>query len=295
MAGIVVGVDGSMASRHAVDWAAAEAALRGTELLLLECWRDPVVDGFGFTPMYPPDLFVQDIEAALEGVVGEVLDAHPGLVVSTALIDGYPARTLVDRAAEADLLVVGARGRGGFLGLELGSVSTKAARRSPVPIVVVRGEPDRAGRPEVVVGVDGSESSRQALRWAAGWAGAHDRTLVVLMAWNYLQPIGPFGPIPVQSEYEPADALKVLEAVVADVLGPDAPVRIEVVSDLPARAILDRADDACLIVVGRHGIARWAPPELGATAIQVLHHAACPVAVVPEQADDDQADGNRDG
>jgi nucleotide-binding universal stress UspA family protein len=190
----------------------------------------------------------------------------------------------VARARDAGLLVVGARGNGGFRALALGSVSMKVARRSTAPVVVVRGDEGCSDRTEVVVGVDGSDCSRRALTWAADWAKAHDKTLVVLMAWNYLEPQGQHGPGAFQADYEPSDAADALASIVADVLGPWANPRVvsEAVCDLPARAVLERSADACLIVVGRHGTCRWSPPELGSTAVQVLHHATCPVAVIPD-------------
>lgn len=160
----------------------------------------------------------------------------------------------------------------------------RAAPRSPVPVVVVRGEHDRSADDEVVVGIDGSECSRHALAWAAGWAEAHDKTLVAVLAWNYLEPQGPTGPEHVRPDYQPADAEAAARQIVGEVLGSEHGLRvvIETECDLPARAVLARAEHACLVVVGRHGTARWAPPDLGATAVQVLHHASCPVAVIPE-------------
>lgn len=284
MGEIVVGVDGSDSSRQALDWAVRQAEVSGADLVVVRDWRDPMFGGPGFSAMYETDLILSDAKAELDAIAFDVHEAHPGVHVGTVLLDGSPAASLVKRADAADLLVVGSRGKGGFLGLELGSVSAKVARRSAVPVVVVRGEHDRSSCDEVVVGVDGSSCSRRALRWAADWAKAHDKQLVVLMAWNYLDPQGPDGSISFDPEYDDEKAAAALDQIVADVLDgrPNPRIRTETVCELPARAVLDRAKGACLVVVGRHGTSRWAPPELGATALQVLHHAACPVAVVPE-------------
>jgi nucleotide-binding universal stress UspA family protein len=284
MGEIVVGVDGSPSSRQALEWAAAEAERRGKELLVLQSWREPALGSTGATGGYEADLVFDGAKAALDSVATEVHETHPRVPVTSVLVDRRPATALVERADDGDLLVVGNRGGGGFLGLELGSVSTKVARRSPVPVVVVRGNVDRVDRDEVVVGIDGSECSRQALRWAADWAKAHDKTLVILMAWNHLEPQGLHGPEKLDVEYEAADADRTLDAIVADVLGPRPNPRIvtETACELPARAVLERAAEACLVVLGRHGTPRWSPPSIGATAIQVLHHAPCPVAVIPE-------------
>lgn len=284
MSQIVVGVDGSPSSRQALEWAAREAASRRVDLLVVKNWHEPVYGGPGFSAMHETDLIRADAKARLESIAIKAHEAHPDVHVASALVDGTVVSSLVMRAKDSELLVVGSRGNGGFLGLELGSVSMKAARRSPVPVVVVRGDHDRSDRPEVVVGVDGSECSRHALRWAADWAKAHDKELVVLMAWNYLEPQGAHGPVHFDPDYDGGAAAGLLDAVAADVLGPLTNPRIQTVAvcDLPARAVLERSADACLIVMGRHGVSRWAPPELGATAIQVLHHADCPVAVIPE-------------
>lgn len=297
MAGIVVGVDGSPSSRQALEWAAAEAERRHTDLLVVENWHDPMFGGPGFAAMYETDLLYQDTKDAIEAIAAHARDTHPGLSVTTAVVDGSPARSLIDRAVDAQLLVVGARGIGGFLGLELGSVSAKVARRAPVPVVVVRGAHDRTRGREVVVGVDGSECSRRALRWGADWAKAHDKELVALMAWNYLEPQGAHGPTRFRSNYHARDAAEALASIIAEVLGEAKNPRIhtEVVCDLPARAVLERAGDACLVVLGRHGVARWSLPELGATAMQVLHHAECPVAIIPEPEPEPEPAATTDG
>jgi nucleotide-binding universal stress UspA family protein len=293
MAEIVVGVDGSPPSRQALEWAALEAENRHRDLLVVKNWHDPMFGGPGFSAMYEADLVRLDAEAELEAIARAAREAHPAVRIESALVDGSPVSSLLMRARDAELLVVGSRGNGGFLKLELGSVSTKAARRSLVPIVIVRGEHDRSHCSDVVVGVDGSACSRHALRWAADWAKAHDKSLVVLMAWNHLEPQGAHGPMRFDPNYDAGAASGALSAMAADVLGGlDNPrIQVEAVCDLPARAVLKRAADACLIVVGRHGVSRWAPPELGATAIQVLHHAECPVAVVPEPHDDHEPVG----
>jgi nucleotide-binding universal stress UspA family protein len=286
MAGIVVGVDGSPSSRQAMAWAASEAEVRGTDLVVMQSWHEPIVDGPGAAACYEIDAVVDDAKHDLDAMASMAHHAHPTVDVACALVGGRPAQALVSRAEDADLLVVGSRGSGGFLGLDLGCISTKVARRSTVPVIVVRGEHDCAARDEVIVGVDGSACSRHALRWAADWANVHGKVLVVVMAWNFLEPQGPDGPQGIRPDYAPSDAEAALDAIVTEVLGPwsDHLLTKETVNDLPARAILERAANACLLVVGRHGTARWAPPEFGATALQVLHHAACPVAVIPEPA-----------
>ncbi|WP_421119651.1 universal stress protein [Aquihabitans daechungensis] len=190
---IIVGVDGSESSRQALAWAADEAEAGGGEVVALQSWHDPVLGG-GVAAASDVDRVADAAKHELESLVARVRESHPSVHVASALVDVRPARALVQRAEGADLLVVGARGRGGFLRLELGSVSAKVARRSSVPVVVVRGERDRARAGAVVVGIDGTDCGRGALRWAADWAEVHDKELHVVLAWSYLAPQGPAGP-----------------------------------------------------------------------------------------------------
>ena len=285
MVGIVVGVDGSEQSRHALEWAARDAEARGVDVLILRSWHEPLIGGAGATWSAEYDEVVHDAKSELDAVAAEVHDAHPTVAVLSALVDAHPVKALLARAASADLVVLGSRGAGGFLGLELGSVSLKVARRSPVPVVVVRGDHDLSDHEEVVVGVDGSACSRHALRWAADWAHARGKRLVALLAWNYLEPERADGAHGFEPTYTSADAEAALRTIVADVLdGVDGPdIALETVCDLPARAVMERAAEASLLVVGRHGIGRWGS-DMGSTNGQILHHATVPVAVIPEVA-----------
>jgi nucleotide-binding universal stress UspA family protein len=136
MAKIVVGVDGSEASRAAVRWAAAEAAVRGVDLVAVEAWE--------FSPL----IFAADVPVALDelratvtehlhGVVAdEVTD--PSVRVSEVVGEKAPVPALLEMCDPDDVLVVGSRGRGGFAGLLLGSVSQQLAQHGVCPVVIVR-------------------------------------------------------------------------------------------------------------------------------------------------------------
>ena len=286
MTGIMVGFDGSKGAYQALAWAADEAGIQSCDLHVVQSWHEPAFGGPGAVACYEIDALVQGAKDGLDATIRTVQEAHPDTSVYSTLADGPAAKAVLEHAEDAGLVVVGARGAGGFLGLELGSVSSRVARRSPVPVVVVRGEHDRRSKDEVVVGVDGSLCGRRALAWAADWARKHDKTLVAVLAWSYLEPQGIHGGEPMRSDYLASDATHVLSTILAEVLGRSHGIRFieETACDLPARAILERAGDACLVVVGRHGTPHWAPPELGAVAQQVLHHATCPVAVIPDGA-----------
>jgi len=135
---IVVGVDGSESSLRALAWAVAEADLRGAEVDLLHSWSYAALGYEGTVAPMLSDLrdeLVAEAQAVLDDACSAV--AHEGVVVHPRIAHGSPARSLIDAAEGADLLVVGSRGRGGFRGLLLGSVSQQCAPHAPCPVVIV--------------------------------------------------------------------------------------------------------------------------------------------------------------
>ena len=139
MALLVVGVDCSKSSSGALDWAVEEAALRGADVEAVHVWSCPpmtYLTGLVPTPTFAHD----DLAAEARAVLDDVFEAlgERGAAVRRVLLEGPPAAALMERAEGADLLVVGSRGRGGFAGLLLGSVSQQCAAHAPCPVVVVR-------------------------------------------------------------------------------------------------------------------------------------------------------------
>jgi nucleotide-binding universal stress UspA family protein len=132
----VVGVDGSASSQQALRWAARQARLTGEELRAVSVWDYPTgalvledIDWFGLT------------SKTLNDAITASLDLDEADRVQRSVLRGYPARVLLDVAAGADLLVVGSRGRGGMVGMLLGSVSQTVVVNARCPVVVVRAEP----------------------------------------------------------------------------------------------------------------------------------------------------------
>ena len=134
---IVVGVDGSEASKDALRWAIAQAERTGMSLEAIMTWEQttaayqfgmPRPTEFGLGPYY---------DRAVHGVVQEVAGAHPGVEVSAVAIEGDAAKVLVAAAKNAGLLVVGTRGHGEIVGILLGSVSEYCATHARCPVVVV--------------------------------------------------------------------------------------------------------------------------------------------------------------
>ena len=135
---IVVGVDGSENSRRALEWTVAEARLRGSGVWMLHAWHHVYASGYPLVPVaYEPEIY----EKAARELMDEMLEAvdTSGLAgpVETRIVQSGAATALLAAGHDAELLVVGARGTGGFLGLVLGSVATQVASHAPCPVVVV--------------------------------------------------------------------------------------------------------------------------------------------------------------
>jgi nucleotide-binding universal stress UspA family protein len=138
--GIVVGVDGSRHSEEALRWAIGQARLTGQPVEAVTSWSVPVDYGMGGAG----DVVAYDWEgvatSTLETTVASVVGEADADRVTRRVVQGHPARALVDAASGAALLVVGSRGRGGFTGMLLGSVSQHVIAHAPCPVVVVRAE-----------------------------------------------------------------------------------------------------------------------------------------------------------
>jgi nucleotide-binding universal stress UspA family protein len=140
---IVVGVDGSQTSRYALRWAANEAAAHDAELRVVHAWEmQPTGTAVGRT-LTPggaggPERQRDDAERLLAEIVEGELSNHENLKVRTSIGRGSPAVVLLEAARDADMVVVGSRGAGGFAGLMLGSVSSKMASHATCPVVIVR-------------------------------------------------------------------------------------------------------------------------------------------------------------
>src|SRR4029453_9455933 len=136
---IVVGVDGSPGSRKALTWAAAEAADHGAELVVVNVWEHTLLPPAGSVSVsehYVPDPSQRTADDLLK-VIKEELGEQPPVLVQPRVKQGRPAKELIDESANADMLVVGNRGHGGFAGLVLGSVSQHVAAYAKCPVTVV--------------------------------------------------------------------------------------------------------------------------------------------------------------
>lgn len=133
---ILAGVDGSAPARLALEWAVAEARLRRGRVRVVTAWEFPPVTVGMEGLIRDPDVFPE----AARRLQNETLQRvdREGVTVSGDVVQGHPADVLLRAAGDADLLVVGSRGLGGFTGMLLGSVSTQILHHSPCPVLVVR-------------------------------------------------------------------------------------------------------------------------------------------------------------
>jgi len=143
---IVVGVEGSGGSRAALRWAIHEARYRNAVVEVVTAYAPtyvPAAPDFGYVPTDPVDL-VDQIRAMQDEVIDGVLAtcSAADVRIERKLLKGRAADTLIKAALEADMLVVGNRGRGGFIGLKLGSVSQQIAHHASCPVVIVRADLD---------------------------------------------------------------------------------------------------------------------------------------------------------
>jgi nucleotide-binding universal stress UspA family protein len=288
MTEIVVGVDGSKGAARAVAWAVDEAVARGWSVTALLAWSyldQRHADG---KERFEAGYGEADASAALDAYLRAAIGAERAAGVQRIVVNDLAAPALLDAAANAALLVVGARGLGGFLGLRVGSVSEHCLHHAPHAVAVVHdADGPRGGTMErIVVGIDGSDTSRHALRWAIDEARAHDASLQVVHAWHV--PYGggsPFAYVAVDPTLIEDAARKVLDAAIdaEDTSGLRQPVERTLVQSGAASAVLDAAKDADLVVVGSRGLGGFSGLLLGSVSQQVAHHATAPVVIVPEE------------
>jgi nucleotide-binding universal stress UspA family protein len=288
MADIVVGVDGSESGARALRWAADEARRRGVPVTAVMAWG--YLDQHNVDPKVAFDPTYDDVAARLaaEAAVSDAGITDLGVVVKIEPVCDLPAVALTSASADAGLLVVGSRGLGGFKGLLLGSVSDRCLARSACPVVVVPSigaKRPAAATDRIVVGVDGSAGSRAALRWALDEGEVRGATVEVLHAWQVpFLGIEPIAASAIEPESFEQAAQELLDATLADVppAGSPAPTVEQVLVSGPApAALLGAATGADLVVLGGPPPTGLNRLTVGSVARQVIHHAPCPVVVVP--------------
>ncbi|WP_268985868.1 universal stress protein [Streptomyces sp. CC210A] len=284
---VVVGADGSPSSLAAVEAAAREAVLRGARLRVVHAFLWPAMHvPLGPSPLGPPEGGLRNmVEHLVAEAVERARTVAPGLDVTHAVVTGEPLTVLEAQSREAELVVVGSRGAGGFVGLLVGSTAVHLAAHGACPLLVVR----EVGNPSgpVVLGVDGSPAGERAVEFAFHQAALHGTKLVALHAWTTWN-----APLPAPQDASepyanPPGALADEEQLlVSEALAgsrdryPEVAVEQRAVRGGTREALIEASRSARLLVVGARGRGGFTGLLLGSVSQAMLHHAHSPVAVV---------------
>jgi nucleotide-binding universal stress UspA family protein len=284
---ITAGVDGSEESLAALAWAAREAVRRGSPLRVVHAWR---FQSHAAVDTGDPDTQAEWVRGTVADAVRTVGERHPELDVTTDVLEGSAVETLVAAADAAEMLVLGSRGHGPVVGFLLGSVGQQVIAEATRPVVLVRAQDqpsaEVAGH-EIVVGQQGEpDDSADALRFAFETAALRGATVRAVRAWT-LPPVFAYSP----GSMKLLDEAGGLEPYERKALGealkpwrarfPEVPVIEHVEIGSAGQVLLSVAGRAQLMVVGRRARRTAVGARIGSVAHGVLHHAGCPVAVVP--------------
>lgn len=282
---ITVGVDGSPGAEAAIRWAVDEAAQRDIPLRVVGVYHEMAT--YGAIPLYgaiPDNVLTHQVKAAEHLVAAAVRTArshHAGVDVRGVYIAGEAAQALVEQSRRAAMIVLGSRQLSTLGATFLGSVGTKVAARAVCPVVLVRGP---GGLPEedpaVVAAVDGTDTAEEVLAFAFDYASWHRAPLKVLLCWHpgllAAMERRPEPPPPPRTELWLSEALAGWGEKY-----PEVAVRRAVRREHPVSALVAESVAQQLLVVGTRGRHALTGTLLGSVSQGVLHHALCPVAVVP--------------
>ncbi|GAA0528291.1 hypothetical protein GCM10011581_31650 [Saccharopolyspora subtropica] len=282
-----MGIDGSSAALEAARWAAVEARRRGTWLRLV------FADVFAL--VYIPDLptvplpqsyaeaMARQGQQWLHRAEEEAIAASPGVEVVTHVHQGGAIPVLVEESRHAQLAVVGSSGLGGFTGLLVGSVAVGLCTHGHCSVAVVRQRWTVPADAPVVVGVDDSPDEETVLRTAFEEAAMRGVALEAVHAWYAVGTEEAWYRFHRDGHGAAVQAEE--ERVLAEKLAgwgeeyPAVEVRRIVAHNKPARALLDHAQHAQLVVVGSRGRGPVSGLLLGSTSQQLVHRAPCPLIV----------------
>jgi nucleotide-binding universal stress UspA family protein len=284
---VVIGYDHSPASDRALAQAGREAAWRGASITVVNAFHGIVASPAGYFPL--------DVEASLKdaaddiaaGGVGWLRHRYPGMAVEAKVIAGPIADALAEASRDADLLVLGNRGRGGFTGLLLGSVSMRALTLASCPTMIVRGKP-REPADTVVLALDVEDAGTDLIEFAFAEASARGARLKVVNVWDLGWAASPdpdaTDDLRTAKKHAVADIRSALERQLSPwhAKHPDVHLTIDVMDGTPSAALTGLTESTDLIVAGAH---RRGDGHLGMRPGPIvhtlLHHADCPVVVVP--------------
>ncbi|MEU9388138.1 universal stress protein [Streptomyces sp. NPDC048279] len=286
---LVVGVDGSDGSLVAVDWAADEAARNEIPLRLVYASR---------WERYEAGVPSDGRERPSERVLGEHIVASaaeraaqrcPDVKVTTDVLPDDAVYGLLREGDSAHALVTGSRGRGEVAGLLLGSVGLAVAGKARCPVIVVRGDRTglAGGHERIVLGVGDPSTASEAVRFAFGEAEARACALYAVRAWRCPRlELGDRTEFAEGVRQYEGEASALLDALLGEAVAahPEVSVRSVTVEGPAHRILVDRSAGADLVVIGARRRDGHVGLQLGRVAHTLLHHAECPVAIVPRTA-----------
>lgn len=283
----VVGVDGSEAGDRAVGWATRHVDGRAAKVEVVAAWESSLslpspsrADGQHDAE---PPYAAAAVELAASAAAR--FGVRDGLDVTHRATHGGASAVLLDAADDADLLIVGNRGRGGFRRLVLGSTSAQCATHSVGPMVIVR-EARHSGPERLVVGFDGSENSYAAVDWALRFA-APGSTVTIAMGWDPSLANVSWGDVMSLSTVATAaaafsDWMATMLVGYGEYLGAlDIELEAKFSVDSPRDHLKELADRSSLLVVGARGHGAVGSLVLGSVSTWLLHHVEVPMALVP--------------
>lgn len=289
----IVGIDGSDCALHAARWATMHAAHRADEIGLVGAWSVPTA------PALPPigpmskSWDVGFFEAVAQANVSEAihdLEPNSSVPITQSVARGHSSSVLLDAARDASLLIVGSRGKGGFSRLVMGSTSTQCTNHATKPTVVIPGDAKISDAKRIVVAVDGSANSTDAVRWAAHFA-APGTTVECVSVWDNA-PIA-IGTdqfcFPESSELAHERFEHHIESLSSDLVARSSDVRLEgrFIEGRVRCALANVAAEHDLLVMGARGRGAISAALLGSVSSWLLHHLHSPMVVVPHE---DRAD-----
>ncbi|MFX1756473.1 MULTISPECIES: universal stress protein [Rhodococcus] len=284
---VVAGVDGSETAVAAARWAGAVASRIGAPLHLVHS-MPPEGIFYSEAAVLVQSQMIQQLEEDGKKLLADAAERvradHPDLEIGSFIGPGPAAKSLLEAAEDARLVVMGATGAGALENFLLGSTVLRVANHAPCPVVVWRGDTDAPlpdSRP-IVVGVDGSELSSAAVTHAFDLASALNVPLRAVHSWIGDAALG----VGATAALVDWDAVETSEtAVLAETLAGWSDRHPEVTVDRvidrgPAtKVLLAHLDDAQLVAVGSHGRGQFRAALLGSTSQNLLHKAPCPVLI----------------
>jgi len=281
MQSIVAGVDFSDNAARAATWAAGEAAERGARLHLVHALDEspslvPLLDGPGYDKTQR-----STGQALLDRLSNTLHEQYPDLVVETGISTLDPVEALVNLSSQAQFMVTGTRGHGGFAGLLLGSVSLKLAAHAHCPTVVVRGGDTYEPLNEIVLGIE-PDQAEAPIRFAFDTAATVGATVSAVRAWAPSAAYAGYyvaDAVEGREEQEAAEVAELIRTVREDY--PQVKVSVHVMLGNPVSALITASLSSRLLVIGAHRHRSPLSVGVGYVVQGLLSHSPTPVAVVP--------------